>query len=60
MKRDKNGQECPNPACGNTGGFPVPDGRGGWEECQCEFCWTVEDSVFNQRRKAATGEVVDK
>ena len=21
-----------------------------WEEEQCEFCWTVDESVFNQRR----------
>jgi hypothetical protein len=42
---------CPNPHCGDNGYFPVEDGYGGWEQCQCEFCYTVENSLFNYKSK---------
>lgn len=44
------GLKCPS--CDDTGGFPVDDGHGGCEEQQCEFCWVVDDSIFNKSRKA--------
>ena len=49
---------CPNPSCGDEGYYPVEDGYGGWEQCQCEFCYTVENSMFNYKEshKATKGE----
>ena len=40
--------QCPN--CNNTGGYPIPDGDGDWQEEQCEFCWTEPNSIFNRTR----------
>ena len=45
---------CPNPNCKDSGGYPVDDGYGGCEEEQCQFCWTVENSMFNYTRKKTT------
>ena len=43
------GLKCPN--CEDSGGFPGYDGFGQVVQQQCEFCWTVTDSIFNRRRK---------
>ena len=43
-------ENCPNSYCGNSGGYPVPDGHGDWQEEQCEFCWTNPNSVFNLKK----------
>ena len=55
-------QDCP--VCNNTGGYPVHICDGTQHMCnarcpqeeQCEFCWTVEASVFNQKRIRETTE----
>lgn len=57
-------QECPNPNCNNSGGYPrrvrmmTPDGRmdSEWEQEQCQFCWTVDESVFMQETIRAKQE----
>ena len=41
------GLSCPN--CENDGCIPEQDGRGEWYPTQCEFCYVVEDSVFNRK-----------
>jgi len=49
-------KSCPN--CDNSGVIARPvmqmDAYGreykDWEPEQCEFCWTVEESVFNQTK----------
>ena len=45
------GLKCPDPDCADQGFTVEPDGHGDWYQCQCEFCWTVEDSLFNRRRR---------
>jgi len=47
---------CPNPECNDSGGFPVGDHQGGWEECQCEFCYTVDNSKFNYTQELKAKE----
>jgi hypothetical protein len=34
----------------DEGGWPVPDYVEDWEEVQCEFCYMVENSVFNSKQ----------
>ena len=43
-----NGLSCPN--CDNSGVIPEQDERGEWYPTQCEFCYTVKDSVFNRNK----------
>ena len=38
---------CPD--CDNTGCIPIQIAEGEWEPMQCEFCYCVEDSLFNRR-----------
>jgi hypothetical protein len=46
-------EACPKcPSCEDVGWFPVQTDYDEWEQQQCEFCYTVEDSIF--MRKAAT------
>ncbi len=40
------GLKCPN--CNDEGFTAEQDGRGEWYQEQCEFCCTVEQSVFNR------------
>jgi len=40
------GLKCPS--CDDTGSFPVPSDYGGWEQQQCEFCWTCPESIFRR------------
>ena len=42
------GIKCPN--CNDEGFNPVDDGYGGWQQEQCEFCYTCPDSMFNVAR----------
>jgi hypothetical protein len=54
------GLQCPS--CDNTGGYPRQISEHEVVEEQCEFCWVVDDSVFNRNRKklaAAEGESDD-
>ena len=44
------GLKCPN--CDDTGAIPRQDGYGEWYPEQCEFCYTVEDSIFNRNLPA--------
>ena len=44
------GLKCPN--CNDTGGYAIDDGHDGCQEEQCEFCWVVDDSIFNKSRRA--------
>jgi len=37
--------DCPN--CDNSGYIPEQVGDNEWEPYQCEFCYTVPDSIFN-------------
>lgn len=50
------GRDCPNPYCGNSGGYPEPylDGHGveQVDHAQCEWCWTTPDSKFNLSQNA--------
>jgi hypothetical protein len=39
--------DCPNPYCNNQGWYPQRNNYGYWEQVQCEFCYTVENSRFN-------------
>jgi len=48
---DEKIQLCPNPNCNNQGWYAVEDGYGGWEQAQCEFCYTVENSMFNYKKR---------
>ena len=41
------GLSCPN--CDNEGFTSEQGGSGEWYQCQCEFCYTVKDSVFNRK-----------
>ena len=45
---------CPNPHCGDTGGYATGDGYGGYEQEQCEFCWAVPNSKFNHNHPETT------
>ena len=45
------GLKCPN--CDDEGFTPEQDGRGEWYQEQCEFCYTVKDSIFNRAIAAA-------
>ena len=38
-------KRCPN--CDDVGYYAVGSNADGWEQVQCEFCYTVPDSVFN-------------
>ena len=40
---------CINPSCQNDGCIPHQIADDEWEAEQCEFCYTVEDSLFNVR-----------
>jgi hypothetical protein len=40
------GLQCPDPACNNQGWSPIQVRDDEWEQQQCEWCYTVEDSVF--------------
>jgi hypothetical protein len=39
------GLECPS--CENVGWYAEATHQG-WEQVQCEFCWTVPDSIFSR------------
>lgn len=41
------GEPCPN--CPDQGWYAVQVDEGEFEQVQCEFCYTVENSVFNLR-----------
>lgn len=43
------GQHCPN--CPDQGWYAIQNRNGDPEQEQCEFCYTVEDSVFNINNK---------
>lgn len=38
---------CPN--CPNQGWYAVGSNSDGWEQVQCEFCYTEPNSVFNSQ-----------
>ena len=40
-----NSEPCPQ--CDNSGSYPGGNEETGVEECQCQFCYTVTHSVFN-------------
>ena len=42
------GLKCPS--CDDTGIIAVGDNSFGWEQQQCEFCYTVPDSIFNRSK----------
>ena len=44
------GLKCPS--CDDVGWFPVKTDYDEWEQQQCEFCYTVHDSIFNRRQAA--------
>ena len=48
MIKISEGLSCPN--CENKGFTPEQDGFGNWYQEQCEFCYTVKDSVFNRQQ----------
>ena len=43
------GRSCP--LCDNVGWYVEADSNGEAEQVQCEFCYTTEDSVFNNCQK---------
>jgi len=45
-----NAQLCPNPMCNNSGCYPEGP-TDSPEPVQCEFCYTVPDSLFNAKQK---------
>jgi len=48
------GLKCPNPDCGDQGFQAIQVTDDDWEQEQCEFCYTVKDSVY--MRNAASTE----
>lgn len=44
------GLKCPQHGCNDSGGYPRQISETDCEEVQCEFCWTVSDSVFMRCR----------
>jgi hypothetical protein len=42
------GLKCPNTGCNDTGCIDRQVGDDDWEQEQCEFCWCVDDSIFNR------------
>ena len=38
---------CPNPLCNDEGWYAEGSHEDGWEQIQCEFCWTNPFSYFN-------------
>jgi len=40
------GLKCPN--CDDVGWYPNQISDDDWEQVQCEFCYTIKDSVFNR------------
>ena len=45
------GLECPNRECDNKGWYAQQISDDEAEQVQCEFCYAVDDSIFNRRRK---------
>jgi hypothetical protein len=46
------GLKCPN--CNDSGGYPRQISEDEVVEEQCEFCWVVEDSIFNRNRDSGS------
>lgn len=44
------GLKCRN--CDDEGWYPMQVGDDEWEQVQCEFCYVVDDSIFNRKQKA--------
>lgn len=49
------GLKCPNSGCGDQGFIPRQVSEDDWEQEQCEFCYTVPDSIFNRLASASEG-----
>jgi len=50
MKNLLNAKQCPN--CRNIGEYAEADKDGDPYPCQCEWCYTVENSIFNRKEQA--------
>lgn len=42
------GLQCPNSGCNNQGWYPQQIADDEWEQVQCEFCYCVDDSVYER------------
>ncbi len=40
------GLKCPNEDCGDLGYTPEQNGMGDWYQEQCEWCHSVDESVY--------------